>query len=182
MKNVLIVHGTQGSPNGNWFQWLKKQLQNRRYKVWVPKLPTPGKPRISRNVKYILANKKWKFDSESVLIGHSSGPVTILGLLNELPENIIVEKCILVAPFTKSDWEPNSELFDYDFDFENIKKKSRKFIIIHSDTDPYTPLDQPKELARKLGAELIIKKGEGHFNLEKGPQYKKFPLLLDLID
>jgi len=182
MKNVLIVHGTQGSPKGNWFQWLKKQLQDRGYKVWAPRLPVPGRPKISRNVKYIFGNKRWKFNSESVLIGHSSGPVTILGLLNELPENIIVKKCILVAPFTKSDWEPNSELFDYDFDFENIKRKSRKFIIIHSDTDPYTPLDQPKELARKLGAELIIKKGEGHFNLEEGPQYKKFPLLLDLID
>jgi predicted alpha/beta hydrolase family esterase len=182
MKNVLILHGTLGSPKGNWFQWLKKELQNKGYKVWVPKLPTPYKPRVSRNVKYILDNRKWKFNPESILVGHSSGPVTILGLLNELPDNVMVRKCVLIAPFTKSDWEPNSELFDYDFNFEKIKKKSKEFIILHSDTDPYTPLDQPRELAKKLNAKLIVKKGEGHFNLEKGPQYKKFPFLLNLID
>ena len=150
--------------------------------MWVPKLPTPYKPRVSRNVKYILDNRKWKFNPESILVGHSSGPVTILGLLNELPDNVMVRKCVLIAPFTKSDWEPNSELFDYDFNFEKIKKKSKEFIILHSDTDPYTPLDQPRELAKKLNAKLIVKKGEGHFNLEKGPQYKKFPFLLNLID
>ena len=182
MKNAIIIHGTGGSPTGNWFQWLKKELQFKGYKVWVPKLPNPGKPRVSKNVAYILNNKKWKFNSDSVLIGHSSGPLTILGILSELPDDIVVKKCILVAPFTKSDWEPNSELFDYNFDFAKIKSRSKKFIVIHSDTDPYTPLDQPTKLARRLGAELIIKNGEGHFNLEKGPQYKKFPFLLTLID
>lgn len=182
MKNILILHGTQGSPRGNWFQWLRRELQKRKYKVWVPKLPNPGKPRISKNVKYVSANKRWNFNAQSILVGHSSAPLTILGILNELPEGTVVDKCILVAPLTKSDWEPNSELFDYDFDFKKIRTKAKHFIIIHSDTDPYTPLDQPKDLAKKLGAKLIIKKNEGHFNLEKGPQYKKFPFLLDLIN
>lgn len=111
----------------------------------------------------------------------SSGPATILGLLQKLPDDIKVAECVLVAPFTKSDWEPNSELFDVGYDFSKIRKKSNKFIILHSDTDPYTPLDQPKDLAKKLDARLIIKNGEGHFNLEKGPQYEKFPYLLSLI-
>ena len=182
MKNAIILHGTLGSPKGNWFQWLKSELQTKGYKVWVPKLPTPAKPRISRNVKYILYNKNWKLNPESILIGHSSGPATILGLLNKLPDGVFVNKCIFVAPFTKSSWEPNSELFDYKFDYKKIKSKAKKFIIIHSDTDPYTPLNQPTDLARKLGAKLIIKKGEGHFNLEKGPQYRKFPFLLTLVD
>lgn len=70
MKNALIVHGTMGSPNGNWFQWLKKELQNDGYRVWVPRLPNPDKPQVSRNVDYILANKRWHFNSDSVLIGH----------------------------------------------------------------------------------------------------------------
>lgn len=181
MKNALIVHGTLGSPRGNWFQWLKKQLQNREYKVWVPKLPVSDKPRISRNVKYILGNRKWKFNSKSILIGHSSGPLTILGVLQKIPENIIVDKCILVASFIQSDWEPNKELFDFDFDYQVIKKKAKNFIILHSDNDPYTPSDQPRELAKKLNAKIIIKKGQGHFNLEKGPEYKKFPFILKII-
>ena len=131
MKNALILHGTLGSPKENWFQWLKKELQRKEYKVWVPKLPKPEKPRVSRNVKYILKNEKWKFNSDSVLIGHSSGPATILGILNELPENVIVNKCIFVSAFTESDWEPNAELFDYEYDLGKIKKKAKEFILIH---------------------------------------------------
>jgi predicted alpha/beta hydrolase family esterase len=181
MKNALILHGTFGSPRGNWFQWLKRTLQDKGYKVWVPKLPMSNKPKVSRNIKYILANKYWKFNKDSILIGHSSGPATILGLLNELPKGVVVDKCIFVAPFMKSDWEPNSALFDYHFDFDEIKKRAKHFIIIHSDNDPYTKLDQPEDLAKKLDAKLIIKKGEGHFNLEKSFRYRKFPFILTQI-
>jgi len=181
MKNVLILHGTLGSPRGNWFQWLKQSLREKGYKVWVPRLPKSNKPRVTRNIKYILDNKRWKFNRDSILIGHSSGPATILGLLNELPKGIVVDKCIFVAPFTKSDWEPNSELFDYNYDFEDIKKRARHFVIIHSDTDPYTSLDQPRKLTERLGAQLIIKKDEGHFNLERSLNYRKFPFILTLI-
>ncbi|KKQ42466.1 MAG: hypothetical protein US60_C0017G0016 [Microgenomates group bacterium GW2011_GWC1_37_8] len=182
MKNALILHGTQGSPRTNWFQWLKKELEKKGYKVWVPKLPKPEKPRVSRNVKYIFNNKNWQFNSESILIGHSSGPATILGLLDELPDEIIVNKCIFISAFTEDDWEPNVELFDYNYDFRKIKTKAKKFILIHSDNDPYVPLKQSKDLAVKLNGKLIMEKGQGHFNLEKSPQYKKFPLLLKLID
>lgn len=180
-KNAIILHGTLSSPNGNWFQWLKKQLQKKGYSVWVPKLPKPDKPSVKRNIKYILGNRKWNFNSKSVLIGHSSGPASILGILNELPLGTSVNKCIFVSAFTKSDWSPNSKLFDYKYRFNNIKTKSKKFILIHSDNDPYIPLKQAKSLAEKLDGKLIIKKGQGHFNLEKSPQYKKFPELLKYL-
>lgn len=53
--------------------------------------------------------------------------------------------------------------------------------MVHSDNDQYSPLEGVKGIASKLGAELIVKKEQGHFNLEVGPQYKEFPLLLELI-
>jgi len=68
------------------------------------------------------------------------------------------------------------------FNWEKIKKSCTKFYFIHSDKDPYDcGEDQGKILQAHLGGELIVKKGEGHFNLEKGPQYKKFPLLVALV-
>ena len=39
-KDVIILHGTMGSPEGNWFPWLKSQLEN-DYNVYVPRFPTP---------------------------------------------------------------------------------------------------------------------------------------------
>jgi predicted alpha/beta hydrolase family esterase len=96
--------------------------------------------------------------------------------------------------FANKDWEFNHEtiivghssgaiamLFDYDFDFEKIKKHAKKFIIVHSNNDPYGPLEDVKNLAQKLGGELIVKKDQGHFNLEKGKQYRQFPFMLKLI-
>lgn len=147
----------------------------------MPKLPKPEKPRVGRNVKYIFNNKKWKFDKDSVLVGHSSGPATILGILNELPNNVAVAKCIFVSAFIEDDWEPNAELFDYKYDFGRIKKRAKEFILIHSDDDPYVPLKQSENLSKKLGGKLIVKKGQGHFNLEKGLQYKKFPFILEIL-
>jgi predicted alpha/beta hydrolase family esterase len=28
MNNYIIVHGSYGSPDGNWFPWLAKYLEN----------------------------------------------------------------------------------------------------------------------------------------------------------
>lgn len=118
-------------------------------------------------------------------MGHSSGAIAILSILSELGENIVLDKCIFVSYFTEKSsggkWELNAKLFDYDFDFEKIKKHAKKFIIVHSDNDPYGPLEDAKSLAEKLGGELIVKKDQGHFNLEKGEQYRQFPFLLELI-
>jgi len=36
-------------------------------------------------------------------------------------------------------------------------------------------------LTKYLGGTLIFKKGEGHFSLEKGENYKQFPVLLEKI-
>lgn len=168
MNNALILHGTKNNSKGNWFPWLKQELEKRNWKVWTPNLPVTNKPRVSRNAKYIFKNKKWNFDKDSVLISHSSGPATIWGILQQLRKGIIVRKCIFVSAFIESDWE-------------KIKTKSSEFIFVHSDNDPYIPLAQAEELSKRLGAKLIVRKGQGHFNLEKGSQYKKFPLILRLI-
>ncbi len=183
MKNAVILHGTNGNSEQNWFPWLKKELEKNGYKVWVPDLPQSDKPNIHRYNQCFFDNKDWAFDSETVLIGHSSGAVAILGLLQALPEDAAVQACYLVGSF-KNDlqWDELKELFVEPFDFDSIRKKSRLFYFLHSDNDTYCPLDHAEYLHEKIGGDLIVLPGQKHFSVGTyGEAYRKFPYLLHLI-
>ena len=43
---AVIIHGSYGSPDENWFPWLKKELQKIGYKVFVPAFPTPKNQKL----------------------------------------------------------------------------------------------------------------------------------------
>lgn len=69
------------------------------------------------------------------------------------------------------------------FDWDKIKNASQQFCFVASDNDQYLcGADQAEIMQRHLGGEIIIKKGQGHFNSESNPPYKEFPFLLKLID
>lgn len=181
MKNALILHGTGNNSRGNWFPWLKGELEKRGYEVWSPDLPRADKPNIKRYNDYILGNSSWVFNEKSVLVGHSSGAVAILGLLQHLRDTV-VDTCILVGSFKDNLGSKDFDgLFEDPYDFKKIKKHAKRFVFIHSNNDPYCPLDHAKYLAKKLGGKLIIKKGQGHFNLEVGEKYKQFPFILEVL-
>ena len=181
MRNVLILHGTGNDSQGNWFPWLKTQLEKNGFKVWVPDLPESDVPNMKKYEDFIFSSD-WEFDNNSIIVGHSSGAVAALGLLQKLPKEIAVDSCLLIASF-KDDLgvKKLSGLFDEPFDFAMIKQKARNFIFMHSDNDPYCPVDHAEYLAKKLDGKLIIKKGQGHFNLQASPKYREFPGLLELI-
>ena len=182
MKNAVILHGTDGSPNGNWFLWLKKELQNKGYKVWLPQLPDCDYPNVDKYNTFLLSG--WGYNEKTVLIGHSSGAVEILSLLQNLPDNIVIDKAILVAGFINDlGWKELKGMFIHKFVWKLIKTRAKHFIFIHSDDDPYVALNHGKILYEKLGGKLIIKEGQKHFSIDTaGQKYKKFPLLLKLID
>jgi predicted alpha/beta hydrolase family esterase len=181
MKNALILHGTDDNPQANWFPWLKTELEKKNYHVWLPHLPQADRPNISRYNKVLLHND---FDYQNAyIIGHSSGAVAALGLLQKLPDDVQIDTCIMVGSF-KDDlgWEVLKELFLEPFDFEKIKKHAKKFILVHATDDPYCPLEHAQYLSEKLNGELIILPDQKHFSTgTAGEKYRKFPFLLDLI-
>ncbi len=183
MKKALILHGTSGSSQGNWFPWLKEELISKGFEVWCPDLPEPDNPSIERYNKFILENIPFKFDKETILIGHSSGAVAILGLLEALPAATTVQASYLVGSF-KNDlgWDSLKQLFVKPFDFQQIKSKSRLWYFLHSDNDPYCPLEQAQYLHGQIGGDLIVLPGQKHFSIgTAGEQYKQFPYLFHLI-
>ncbi|MGH7203889.1 MAG: RBBP9/YdeN family alpha/beta hydrolase [Candidatus Levyibacteriota bacterium] len=184
MKNALILHGTDASSKDNWFPWLGKELEQQGWQVWAPDLPKANKPNIERYNRFLFSQKEFaSINEETVMIGHSSGAVAILGFLQALPAEIRISHAILVAAFRNNlGWESLNELFAVPFDFEKIKQKATKFTLIHSDNDPYIPLEQAAYLKEKLGGELIILKGQNHFSEVMDPKYNQFPFLIELLN
>lgn len=180
----IILHGTGATPKSNWFGWLRNELTKRGHEVWLPQLPKADKPNQKRYTLFLLGDETpFKIDDQTILIGHSSGAVQILNLLQALQEDVVIKGAILVSAF-KDDlgWESLSELFDGEFDFDKIRKHCQRFIFLHSDNDPYVPLEQAYFLAKKTGGEIQVMKSQGHFNTEHSSAYVKFPDLLRIVN
>lgn len=181
-NNALILHGTNGHPQENWFPWLDNELTARGWKVWVPQLPNAESPNAKKYLEYIFSSD-WKFDGDSVLIGHSSGSLAALHVLQHLPDTVTVAHVVLVGAF-KDDlgWDNLKGLFETPLEYKKIQTKARKFTLIHSDNDPYCPLEHAEFLTQQLGGKLIVQPGQQHFSINKGgEQYRQFPLILEVL-
>ncbi|OGK18581.1 hypothetical protein A3G67_01910 [Candidatus Roizmanbacteria bacterium RIFCSPLOWO2_12_FULL_40_12] len=183
MKNAEILHGTRGNSQAHWFPWLKGELEGIGYKVWVPDLPQADKPNIQRYNEFLSNQKPFDLNEETILIGHSSGAVAILGFLQDLPDGTKIHAAYLIGSFKDgSNRDDRDELFEKPFDFEKIKSRADKFVLVHSDDDPFCPLDHAEFLAEKLGGQLVVIPGQKHFTIDTaGEAYKQFPELLKLI-
>ncbi len=179
--NVIIIHGSFGSPKENCFPWLKEELEKLGCKVFVPKFPTPEGQSLQNWLKVFEEYKQY-LNEDTVLVGHSLGPAFILNILEEL--NKPVKTAIFVAGFVgnlnnpKFD-EMNKTFTEKEFDWDKIRKNCQSFFVFYSDNDPFVPKERALELARNLGAEAELVRGAGHFNEAAG--YTKFPLLLEKI-
>jgi len=182
MKKALLLHSTDGNAQSNWLPWLKTELEQVGWSVWVPDLPGAHEPNIKRYNTYLLEHQPWAFDGDTVIVGHSSGAMAALGLLQILPDDTKVKQTILIGSF-KDDlgWPNLSGLFEEPYDFARIKRHARDFLFIHSDDDPYCPLDHARYLSQQLDAPLKVVSGQKHFSAETDPKYTTFPLLKQLL-
>ena len=165
-KRVFIIHGWQGSPNGNWFPWLKERLGSRGFVVSVPEMPNPDYPELSQWIKKITEVVS-KPDNDTYLIGHSLGCIAILRYLEGLKTGKIGGS-ILVAGFTDDlDVKELSDFFINPINWEKINSHCSKFVAVASDNDPYVSLKYSDILNEKLNAKVLIQHGMGHFNMKE---------------
>jgi uncharacterized protein len=178
MANIFIIHGVGGSPEENWFPWLRKELEKLGHHVIVPQFPTPENQTLECWLKTLEEYKEFITPS-TIFVGHSLGVAFILSVIEKYPIN----SSFFVAGFVGvagNKFDDSMRTFTQkNFDWAQIKTNCKNFVIFHSDNDPYVKLKKADELAEHLGVKVNLVKGAGHFNKIAG--YETFELLLKNI-
>ena len=193
----LIMHGSYGSPEENWFRWLEKQYLDHGDSVILHQFPVDSWDKVtsigSEKIdsfspneslqsweRYFVANVLPKIQhTQTTFIGHSIAPIFLLHMLSKYDFNL--EKAIFVSPFFNIPNRPeiwqfypvNKTFYSYDFDFELLKKKIGKSYVVYGDNDPYVPASEPPLFAEKLDAEIHVVKNGKHC----GSNFTEFPLV-----
>lgn len=195
----VILHGSFGSKEGNWFPQLKEKLELLNQKVVLEQFPVDdwdevikvgkkyGPPK--QNLKSWLKTfekKVWpQIKGEKVVVvAHSLGPLFFLHVLERF--EVRVDAAVFVSPFLYIPPNPdlwpidvvNKSFYGYKFDFGKLKRKIPVSYVLYSDDDPYVPVEKALEFADKLGSSKIPVLGGGHLNAEVN--LNEFPLVLEL--
>jgi len=87
-RRVFIVHGFEGNPHGNWFDWLAAQARACGVQAGALAMPNPGNPTV-QSWQFTLDQHIGKPDENAFLVGHSLGCITLLHFLcRQQPERI----------------------------------------------------------------------------------------------
>lgn len=168
MKKVLIIHGFQGSPNGGWRPWLMRELEKQDIYACALPMPNPGQPILSEWLEEISRQVDKNNQDEIYLVGHSLGVPAILHFLESYHGKNVKGIVLVSGPIEKIKNKSIEGFLQKKFDFQDIKTKVEKSVVIHGDNDPNVPLQHAEILSQELDSELIIIKNGGHLNGSSG--------------
>jgi hypothetical protein len=180
MSNVIIFHGTDCRPEDFWYQQVKSDLSEYGHEVVVPYYEQINRLPIDEFITSSAVVEDFRYDSDTVLIGHSAGVPLILSILERI--EVPIKQAILVAGFSESIGAGVTDpVLQASYDWSKIRKNANEFVIFNSPNDPWGCDDvQGRKLFDRLGGTLIIR-NDGHFGSSKNPEYKNFPLLVKLV-
>lgn len=186
MKRAFIIHRWEGTPQSDWYSWLKRQLESKDFKVKVLKMPNPSEPRIKPWVNH-LKKIIGKPNNETYLIGHSIGCQAILRFLESEKFNGKIGGIVFVAGWFKLDNLEDDEAkkiaspwIDTLIDFNKIKQKTKNLTVFLSTNEPYGFVEENAKIFReKLGAKVLLEKNKGHFTEDDG--ITEFPPVLKAL-
>ena len=171
MTKIYLIHGWGGSPNNEgWFGWLSRESEKLGMKLIIPEMPDTNYPKIEGWVGKI--NEIVDTDDDAYFVGHSIGSQAIMRYLEQFSGDLKVKGLIFIAGWfnlleasygndedrkTMKPWlEP--------IDFEKVKKFTDNILCVFSNNDPYVPVSDSELFKERLGAKIVIKENEGHFN------------------
>lgn len=177
---IILIHGWEGSPQRNWFPWLKIELEKSGYAVLDPLMPNADHPRLPEWRKF-LEKAVGQTDEHTFFVGHSLGAMAILRYLEALEEGKKAGGAVLVAGFSEPiGYAELASFFETPLDYEKVKRAAVRFAAVNSDNDPYVPQKFGEILRDRLGADLTIVENGGHLNTEA--KCFELPVVLEKIN
>lgn len=158
--SAFFVHGFEGSPEGNFFPWLTKSVENLGFKVFAPQMPNSEKPKYEEWKRFFEEKFSEKINEKSIFFGHSLGGVFLIRYLSESKKKIA--RLILTATPETNVGIPEIENF-INCDFDPRKINVQKIDFFAGENDNRVPFAEMKNLAQKLGANFHLVPNGGHF-------------------
>ena len=174
MKRVFIVHRWDGNPKGDWYPWLKKELEGRGYEVFARAMPEPNEPKMETWIPF-LSQLVGTPDANTFFIGHSIGCQTIIRYLETLPEGVKIGGAVFVAGWynlrnleTEKEKQIAGPWVNTPRNDEKIRRNDNQAVAIFSDNDPFVQTENQESWKEKVGAKIIMEHNKGHFTENDG--------------
>lgn len=184
-KQIYLIHGWGGLLEEGWFPWLKIELEERDFEVFVPAMPEPDEPKIEIWVPF-LSNLVGTPDGSTFFVGHSIGCQAIIRYLETLEEGVRIGGAVFVAGWynlrnleTEEEKRIARPWVNTPRDDEKIRRAVNKAVAIFSDNDPFVLPENQKSWKEKVGAQIIMEHNMGHFS--GGDGVKELPSVLNAL-
>lgn len=185
MKKIYLIHGWDGSPNGDWFPWATKSFNDKGYNVVTPDMPNTEHPEIEPWVNH-LKSVITSIDENTYFIGHSIGCQTIMRYLESI--NTKVGGAIFVAGWFNLINLENEESeqiakpwVETPIDTEKVKTNLGYSVVILGGNDPWIPTEETRrDFETKLKSEVIVLRDTGHITSDDG--FGPFPQLIEIFE
>lgn len=186
MSTIIVAHSIGATNDDNWYPALAADLRSEGHRVVVPQLPDPDAPQPDAWLKTLTEAAADSPATDTVLVGHSLGGVSILRLLerHDTGARGAFAGLLLVASMARSvGYEQLAGFFQPSFDWPVIKAAAGRARVLHAGDDPVTGAatgDHVMQFVTGLAATAIITPSGGHFP-STGEDCRSLPDAVDLI-
>lgn len=177
-----MIHGHSGSPDKEWFQYIKNNLKNHEIDVFIPQMPSEHTLEA-----WFLEAEKWKekITENTILIGHSLGCPFILNLLASLEKPVF--GTVFIAGFgtlfpeegERVDVKKDCNSFVKNISWKKAKSSAGIIKSFASTNDENIPLEYSVNFGVILKKPVEFIKDAGHFRGSAG--FLEFPELLEYL-
>jgi len=174
MKAVIIPgNGSGDVTRSNWYSWVNKRLNELDgFSCTLRNMPDPVTAR--RSIWLPFMKNELEVDSETIIIGHSSGACAAVRYAEENK----VAGIVLVGAYTSDlgdSTEAESGYFSDEWRWELAKSNCGFIVLFGSTDDPFLPWSEQETVATSLDAELHKYEDRGHF------MNSTFPELVNVV-